>query len=144
MTSFKRMGVLGAISAVLLLGCGGSGDGGGGGGGDGSARAGNAEAKAYPGKYLAAICSSIVRCTSLITQSDCEMQFKSLYDGAFKDALAAEEKGTARFDASVAQACIAGASNLTCDSVEMATMQNLSEETMMLLAARCNQVFQAQ
>jgi hypothetical protein len=115
---------------ALLAGCGGSGSGG------------NDEAKAFPGKYLSAICSSAVRCTQLITQSDCESRFKSLYDGVFKDVLEAEEAGTARYDAATAERCLTGARGLSCDSLEMAGMQNLSEETMMLMAAGCPEVFQ--
>jgi hypothetical protein len=118
---------LGLLLAICVSGCG---------GGDS-----HDEAKEFPGKYLSAICSSIVRCTSVIAQSECESQFKSLYEGAFKDVLVEEEKGTVRYDAATADRCLMGARNLSCDSIEMAVMQNLSSETMMLMAAGCPQVF---
>jgi hypothetical protein len=117
-----------AVSLPLLPACGGGG--------------GESEAKAFPAKYLSAICSSIVRCTGAIAQSECETRFKSLYDGVFKDVLDAEAKGTVRYDPASADRCLAGARALTCDSIDMAEMQNLGAETMMLKTAGCSEVFQ--
>src|SRR5947207_11269574 len=110
-TSPRSLGLILALMLALLPACGGSG--------------GESDAKAFPAKYLSAICSSVVRCTGAIAQSECETRFKSLYDGVFKDVLDAEAKGTVRYDPASADRCLVGARALTCDSIDMAAMQNL-------------------